>query len=173
MIDQQKIGAFLRVLRREKGMTQEQLAEQVGVSNRSVSRWETGTNLPDLALLVELAAFYKVELTELLNGERDGADMSKETEAVLSKAVDYSAYERQRMQRRLHWLFMAGAVGFIVFLVLEMMGLADTGITEKIATFGLGIGFGMVLVGCLYTSRLFPKIQRAKRRWLHRDTDME
>ena len=50
-MDQQKIGGFLKELRKERGVTQEQLAQILGVSNRSVSRWENGNNLPDLDLL--------------------------------------------------------------------------------------------------------------------------
>ena len=105
MIDQTKIGGFLRTLRKEKGLTQEKLAEQMGVTNRSVSRWETGSNLPDLAVLIDLAAFYDVDLTELLNGERNGTEMNKETETALRKAADYSAYDRERLTRRMHWCF--------------------------------------------------------------------
>ena len=56
-MDQKKIGAFLKALRQEKEMTQEQLAEQLGVSNRTISRWETGSNMPDISLLVEIAEF--------------------------------------------------------------------------------------------------------------------
>ncbi|MBR3514947.1 MAG: helix-turn-helix transcriptional regulator, partial [Lachnospiraceae bacterium] len=47
-MDQIKIGTFLKTLRKEKNLTQEQLAEKLGVSNRTVSRWETGTNMPDI-----------------------------------------------------------------------------------------------------------------------------
>ena len=50
-MNQIKIGMFLQELRNEKGITQEQLAEQLGVSNRTVSRWETGSNMPDISLL--------------------------------------------------------------------------------------------------------------------------
>ncbi len=50
-MNQKEIGYFLKQLRSEKGLTQEQLAEILGVSGRTVSRWETGTNLPDLNLL--------------------------------------------------------------------------------------------------------------------------
>ena len=56
-MDQKKTGQFLKMLRNEKKLTQEQLAKQFNVSNRSVSRWETGTNLPDISLLVEIALF--------------------------------------------------------------------------------------------------------------------
>ena len=56
-MDQQKIGQFLRECRKEKGITQEQLAEMLGVTNRSVSRWENGSNLPDLDILIEMVLF--------------------------------------------------------------------------------------------------------------------
>ena len=54
-MDQAKIGAFLKGLRKEKGLTQEQFSEIVHVSNRTVSRWENGNHLPDLDILLEIA----------------------------------------------------------------------------------------------------------------------
>ena len=65
-----EIGAFLKQLRSEKGVTQEQLAEILGVSGRTVSRWETGRNLPDLSILVQISEYYQVDIKEILNGER-------------------------------------------------------------------------------------------------------
>ena len=65
-MDQKKTGARIGALRREKGLTQEQLAERLGVSRRTVSRWETGSNLPDLDLLLELTDLFGVGLRELL-----------------------------------------------------------------------------------------------------------
>ena len=59
-MDQKKIGRFLKELRKEKVITQEQLAEKIKVSGRTVSRWETGSNMPDISLLAELADFYDV-----------------------------------------------------------------------------------------------------------------
>lgn len=69
-MNQQKIGLFLRKLRSEKAITQAELAERLGVSNRSVSRWENGTTMPDFDLLVELASYYEVDVGEILMGER-------------------------------------------------------------------------------------------------------
>jgi Predicted transcriptional regulators len=66
------------VLRKEKNLTQEQLAEQLGVSGRTVSRWETGNNMPDISLLVEIAEFYEVTIPELINGERKKRDHERE-----------------------------------------------------------------------------------------------
>ena len=54
-MDQRRIGEFLKELRKEKGLTQEQLADKLFVTRRTVSRWETGNNMPDLEVLVELA----------------------------------------------------------------------------------------------------------------------
>ena len=58
-MDQCKIGQLIRQLRREKGLTQEELAERFRVSVRTVSRWETGKNLPDLDLLIALTDFLR------------------------------------------------------------------------------------------------------------------
>ena len=71
-----KIGKFLQELRKEKGLTQEQLAEKMNVARRTVSRWETGSNMPDLDILIELADYYEVDLREILSGERSKAKFS-------------------------------------------------------------------------------------------------
>ncbi|MGM9940871.1 MAG: helix-turn-helix domain-containing protein [Bulleidia sp.] len=70
-MNQEKIGRFLKELRMEKGLTQEQLAEKTDLSRRTVSRWETGSNLPDLALLVELADFHEVDIREIFEGGKE------------------------------------------------------------------------------------------------------
>lgn len=69
-MDTKKIGEFLKILRKEKGLTQEQLAEILYVSGRTVSRWETGNNMPELSVLIQMAEFYGIEIKEILNGER-------------------------------------------------------------------------------------------------------
>ena len=56
-MDQKKIGSFLRELRKEQRITQEDLAEKLNVSSRTISRWETGSNMPDISLLIEIADF--------------------------------------------------------------------------------------------------------------------
>ena len=63
-MDQVKIGNFLKKLRKEKGITQEQLAEILNVSGRTVSRWETGNNMPDISILVDIANYYDISIPE-------------------------------------------------------------------------------------------------------------
>lgn len=66
-MEQQKIGNFLKQLRKEKGLTQEQFAERFYISSRTVSRWETGSNMPDVDMLIELADFYEVDIREIID----------------------------------------------------------------------------------------------------------
>ena len=77
-MNQIKIGSFLKELRQEKGMTQEQLAEYLNVSNRSVSRWETGSNLPDLSMLITLAEYYDIAVGEIIDGKRKRCTFASE-----------------------------------------------------------------------------------------------
>ena len=97
-MDLQKIGACLRDLRKEKGLTQEQLAERFHVSQRTVSRWETGSVAPDLDVLLQLADFYHVDLRALLNGEKLKKKMSEETKEIVQKMVIFH-YEKQKLER--------------------------------------------------------------------------
>ncbi|MBO4408404.1 MAG: helix-turn-helix transcriptional regulator, partial [Clostridiales bacterium] len=86
-MDTIKIGSFLRELRKEKDLTQEQLAEVFNVSARTVSRWETGSNMPDISILVEIADYYGLDIREILNGER-----SKELPSEASAIRDIAEY---------------------------------------------------------------------------------
>lgn len=94
-MDQIKIGAFLKELRKEKEMTQEQLAEKLNVSNRSISRWETGSTLPDISILIELSEFYEVDIKEIIDGERKSEDMNEETKKLLNTVVDYTSRDKE------------------------------------------------------------------------------
>lgn len=89
-MDLQKIGACLKELRKEKALTQEQLAERFNVSVKTVSRWENGVHMPDLSLLLELADFYEVDLRALLQGERENSRMTADTKETVQQAASYS-----------------------------------------------------------------------------------
>ena len=107
-MDQQKIGSFMKTLRKEKGITQEQFAETLNVARRTVSRWETGSNMPDLAVLIEIADYYEVELRELLDGERRSANMNQETKETVLKVADFANDEKEKLNRYMKWVFLFG-----------------------------------------------------------------
>lgn len=165
-MDLMKIGTFLQELRKEKGLTQEQLAEQLGVARRTVSRWETGANMPDLDILVELSDLYAVDLREILNGEREREHMNEELKEIVLQVADYSSEEKARLMQRMHWLFIAGLIGFTSFLVTVLLGLDTTAPYEFIGSCGLGMAYGMIIVGVIFTSRYAAKIRETKLRIL-------
>ena len=116
-MDQIKIGSFLKELRQEKGMTQEQLAEQLNVSNRSVSRWETGSNLPDLSMLIILAEYYDVTVGEIIDGKRKSEKMNEEVKDTLEKVVSYN--EMRNLKSMKKGIMTMG----IVFLIMVQISL--------------------------------------------------
>lgn len=163
-MDQQKIGQFLRECRKEKGITQEQLAEMLGVTNRSVSRWETGSNLPDLDILIEMADYYDIELRELLDGERKSEKMNKELEETVLKVAEYSNEDKIKLTKRMHLLFIGGFVAAVTYMILLFTDRSD----NFLGGMCLGITFGMMIVGVLMTSKYAAKIRTYKRKLLHR-----
>lgn len=73
-MDQIKIGEFIAFCRKANGFTQLQLAEKLGITDRSVSKWETGKSLPDASLMLELCYLLDINVNELLTGERISQD---------------------------------------------------------------------------------------------------
>lgn len=92
-MDLQKIGAFLAALRKEKGLTQEQLGEKIGVTNKTVSRWEKGNYLPPAEMLKALSELYGVSINEILSGERLAEENYQErAEENIRSALESSSF---------------------------------------------------------------------------------
>lgn len=84
-MDQQKIGKFIHNLRTERNLTQKQLADKINVSTTTVSKWESGTNVPDYSNISILADFFQISISELLEGERTEISKLSEYEVDLSE----------------------------------------------------------------------------------------
>ena len=168
-MNQVKLGGFIKELRKEKGFTQEQLAEQFNVSRRTVSRWETGSNLPDLDILIEMADYYDVDLRELLDGERKSEKMNKELEETVMKVAEYSNEEKNRLTKKINIIFIVGVIAFTIYLILKYTGISDAIINGKLSAIMLGLSYGIMTVGVLYTSGCLIKIKNLKKRILSRE----
>lgn len=102
-LDKAAFGSFLAQLRREKGMTQRELAADLYVSDKAVSKWERGLSVPDISLLVPLAEILNVTVAELLQGRRVEEEQRftrEETEELIRKALTFSAEPPERRQAR-------------------------------------------------------------------------
>ena len=171
-MNQTKLGQFLKELRKEKQLTQEQLAEKFNVSSRSVSRWETGTNLPDLSILVELADFYDVDIRELIDGERKN-EMNKETKETLNKVAEYAEQNKLQLKKR-----MAGNCGGALILlifctVLDLTNGFNGFIAERpfnnLMDFTMGLTMAILVMTILYLTGKLEKIQAWKNQILHKN----
>ena len=160
-MDQIKIGEFLKELRKEKGLTQEQLAEQFNVSRRSVSRWETGKNMPDISLLVEIAEFYDTSIPEIINGERKSEKMNEEVKEVAETMSNYAGAEKESILKNIRGLSLIGLLALMVYFLLDVTGVFENNhLLEYLYVYSEAMIYVTVLLIPLYTTGLLGKIQR-------------
>ena len=117
-MDQIKIGALLKELRKDNNLTQEQIADRFGVSQRSVSRWENGNTMPDISILIELADFYNVDLREILKGERKAENMDADLKETLEMVADYTNKEKKKIAKSLIIKIGVTALAFVLLGII-------------------------------------------------------
>ena len=158
-MNRQKIGGFLKHLRKEMGLTQEQLAEHFYVSSRTVSRWETGSNIPDVEMLIELADFYGADIREIIDGERKSGNMDNETKDTLKKVAEYAAEESNKRKERLRTM-LAGSTCLMLLSYLlfgsehkgRLNGIIPEAVCSDIMLFVCGLAvaaLGLYALNCL------------------------
>lgn len=99
-MDKAKMGTFIKEQRMALGMTQQQLAEQLHITNKAISRWETGNAYPDIALLDDLAAALSVSVEELCRGERIALP-SADTNTLLERCHHRGKTTEKRQSREM------------------------------------------------------------------------
>ena len=161
-MDQQKSGLFLKELRREKLMTQEQIAQVFNVSSRSVSRWETGSNLPDISLLVEIADFYEVDVREIIDGERKSEMMNNEVREVAEHMAAYAGKEKSKLLTFVQIVSIIGVVLLVASIVLQSIKF-EFGV-KSVATLIVSVlGLGVMGVITLYVTGVLQRIATNKK----------
>ena len=170
-MNQKKTGEFLKSLREGKGLTQEQLAEHFYVSTRTVSRWETGSNMPTVDMLIDLADFYNVDIQEIIDGERKSENMEIETTETVKKVAEYAVKEHRIARNRVISRY-AGCGAIIVALLNmlfnhESLGLLVGVVPENICSNIIVIVTSAAVVGAvalgLYSLGAFDRIGQRKR----------
>ncbi len=142
-MNQENIGVFIARVRKEKGMTQEQLAESLGVSQRSVSRWENGKTMPDLSLYEPLCEALDIQVSELLYGKRMS---DEEKSAYGEKSALNLLTTRSQLETVSIYTEILICIGIVISVTLTGV-LAETA-AEKIITLICGWfvwGFGLML----------------------------
>lgn len=100
-MNQEKIGKFIAKCRKEKNMTQQELADKLGVTDRAVSHWENGRRLPDYSLVKELCEILSISINELFSGEKISNDDYKEkAEDNIEKLIN----DNYRKKKKMNWI---------------------------------------------------------------------
>lgn len=162
-MDQIRIGHFLKELRKERNLTQEQEAELFNVSARTVSRWETGSNMPDLGVLVELADYFNVDIREIMNGERKSGTMNSEMKDTLEKAAEYSDAQKQRLKKKMAGLSAMSAMLVLFAALLEFTNGFGGRIPERpmnnMREFSAGLALAILVLNAMYLNGALDKIK--------------
>lgn len=126
-MDLVRIGGFLRQLRKEHGLTQEQLGEKVGATNKTISRWETGVYMPPVECLAMLSELYGVSINEIVAGKRvetEGfADVAEDniTDALKNIEKSRAAFENRMMVM----LAITTVITIAIILMLPLESVKD------------------------------------------------
>lgn len=147
------MGCLLRELRKESGMTQEQMAEQFGVSNRTVSRWENGKNMPDISVLIEMSNYFNVGVLELIEGERAKQIMTTEKKDELKEIANYADGQKRIILKNIHRTDIIGLVGVIISgTAFDAFVIYKNSIWLVLMVVSLGICGGMLGYNIMYAS---------------------
>ena len=124
-MDQIKIGKFIASCRKEQGMTQAVLAEKLGISDRAVSKWETGKSMPDSGIMLELCDLLKINVNELLSGEKIMAEFYDKRAEENLLAMKRQIEEKNRQMLRMEYWFIIPAVlaGLVMVFVASFVAM--------------------------------------------------
>lgn len=167
-MDQNKVGSFIKELRKIKNLTQEQLAEEFSVSRRTVSRWETGNNMPDLDILIEMSDFFEVDLREILDGERKHEKMNEELRETVMKVAEYSNEGKKKMAKVTLIYFILGIISIVINQGMRFFDLPSTFWVGFLEGATSGITLAAMILGVLYITGAMAKIREFKLRLLKR-----
>ena len=143
-IDKSKFGAFISELRKAKGLTQKELAERLFISDKAISKWETGHSVPDITLLVPLSEILDVTVTELLECHRiekeAGVDVTQ-MDDVVKKVIHLSEeekYNRPQIERK-------NIVFFILCVIISLLELFGLYQLEHVFYFVIPVFTGVIM----------------------------
>ena len=122
-MDMVKMGSFLAELRKEHNLTQAELGEKLGVTNKTISRWETGNYMPPVEMLEELSNMYGMTINELLSGKKLSTEEYKEmAETNIKETLKASTFELKEKQEYFKKKWLRDHVAVMVFVGICIIG---------------------------------------------------
>ena len=131
-MDMVKMGSFLAELRKENNLTQAELGEKLGVTNKTISRWETGNYMPPVEMLEELSNMYGMSINELLSGKKLSMEEYKEmAETNIKATLKASAFSLKEKQEFYKKKWLKDHIAIMVFIGLCIIGVFVVGIVDR------------------------------------------
>ena len=146
-MDQIKIGKFIASCRKQQGMTQAVLAEKLGISDRAVSKWETGRSLPDSGIMLELCDLLKINVNELLSGEKIMAESyDKRAEENLLAMKRQVEEKNRQMLRTEYWIALPAVLAGLVMVFVASFVAMPTWLRIALIAFALVLIFTVAFI---------------------------
>lgn len=150
-MDQLKIGKFIAECRKNVGLTQKQLAEKLGITDRAVSKWETGKALPDSSIMLELCRILGITVNDLLNGEKISMENNNQVNEQLLIQMSKEIERKNKTVWTSMWVIMGVSItGLLAGLAIAAFIIPE-GIWQIVAIIGLCVVF---LIPCFYALKL-------------------
>lgn len=153
-MNQVKIGKFIASKRKEQGLTQLQLAEKLGITDRAVSKWETGKSLPDASLMPELCKLLKITINDLLCGEVVSVEnYNEKAEKALLEMVKKEEMQNKKLMMYENVIGFGSTISFLIQVLVAVFFVKNT--TAQILLFILAFAF--LIVGVSFALKIEAK----------------
>ncbi len=150
-MEQVKIGKFITSKRKEQGLTQLQLAEKLGITDRAVSKWETGKSLPDASLMPELCKLLKITINDLLCGEVVSVEnYNEKAEKALLEMVKKEEMQNKKLMMYENVIGFSSTLSFLIQVLVAVFFVKNT--TAQILLFILAFAF--LIVGVSFALKI-------------------
>lgn len=155
------IGDNIKFYRKKNQLTQDDIAKECSVTRQAVSKWENGSNMPDLSLLVELADFYNVDIREIIDGERKSEIMNSEEKETLKLVADYAENEKGILLKRLRIISIVGLCSIIVGFVMLNLGTENNmPVYDYLMGISFGLAMGALIVAVFYSTGVLSYLRK-------------
>ncbi|MCM1371311.1 MAG: helix-turn-helix domain-containing protein [Clostridium sp.] len=154
-MDQVKIGKFIAKCRKEKNMTQQELSERLGISDRTIGNWENGRNMPDLSLFKPLCVELGITLNDLMSGEK--VDIKKYQEKLEENIINTINYTNEKIESRNNF------IGLISIIFGVLISITAVAIFPSESSWGSIYSVLGVIVSLIGVSKFTKKLTYIKR----------
>lgn len=139
-MNQEKIGKYIVECRKKKNMTQQELAEKLGVSDRTIGNWENGRNMPDLSLFKPLSEILGISIAELLDGGKiDKNNIAYKSEEILTNTINYQTEKIRKKENK--YIFFICFLSLIIIIALNVNTIFNNDSLEYLPLIVLGVIF--------------------------------